>query len=557
MIKQPEIDDGELPEPGNDHFVEFAITGPPGTGKTTWLARQARLACEKHNPDKVLITSLTRAAAAEIAGRDTPIPRNNIGTLHSLCFRSLGSPIIAETRFHEFNADFPQFRLSTDHVKGEDSEVEAPGLVTQGDKLLSEVNLLRQQMIPVERYAEKHKMFIKRYSEWKVENELLDFTDLIERALDDVLYAPGRPTVLLGDECQDWSLLETNLMRKWGMETETFIRVGDPDQAIYEWRGADPDTFRRSNIPSENRRILKQSYRVPRAVHELAIQWIKQITERDDIEYLPTVNEGRVTFGSGSYRTPESFIDEIVKRIDAGQSVMVLGTCAYMLEPLKMVLKRLGVPFHNPYRKTRGDWNPLRHGRGVSATERLFAFLSEHAPLWQDEARRWTWQDLKRWTKIVNSKQILAHGAKKQIEDADKEGSPTIDELCDLFRDSFILGDLVRKAAKGDHRVYLDMVTPANRPRFDYIKAVIDRHSFAGLTDTPKLTIGTVHSVKGGEADAVFLFPDLSQAGMLQWITQGRGHDGIVRLMYVAMTRARNEIVLLQPASDLNIGSLK
>jgi hypothetical protein len=54
----------------------YFVYGPPGTGprKTTYLARQAQRAVTEHGNDSVVIASLTRAAAAEIAGRDTGIP---------------------------------------------------------------------------------------------------------------------------------------------------------------------------------------------------------------------------------------------------------------------------------------------------------------------------------------------------------------------------------------------------------------------------------------------------------------------------------------------------
>src|SRR4051812_25540689 len=75
---------------------EFRCYGPPGTGKTTWLSRQAKHAAEKHGPSGVVIASLTRAAAAEIAGRDTTVPDANVGTLHSHAFHALGRPKIME-----------------------------------------------------------------------------------------------------------------------------------------------------------------------------------------------------------------------------------------------------------------------------------------------------------------------------------------------------------------------------------------------------------------------------------------------------------------------------
>ena len=69
------------------------------------------------------------------------------------------------------------------------------------------------------------------------------------------------------------------------------------------------------------------------------------------------------------------------------------------------------------------------------------------------------------------------------------------------------------------------------------------------MHDTPKLVIGTIHSVKGGEADSVYLFPDLSRAAMREWVNTGEGHDGIIRQFYVAMTRTRENLVICASSS--------
>ncbi len=44
-----------------------------------------------------------------------------------------------------------------------------------------------------------------------------------------------------------------------------------------------------------------------------------------------------------------------------------------MLKPLVQVLRKNGIPFHNPYRKSNGWWNPLRIGKRAStANARVF-----------------------------------------------------------------------------------------------------------------------------------------------------------------------------------------
>lgn len=56
------------------------------------------------------------------------------------------------------------------------------------------------------------------------------------------------------------------------------------------------------------------------------------------------------------------------------------------------------------------------------------------------------------------------------------------------------------------------------------------------------------NSVKGGEADAVMLFPDLSTRGYEQWRGTRQQQDSVRRVFYVGMTRARDSLYLCSPS---------
>ena len=88
-------------------LTEYRIVGPPGTGKTSEVAKQvgAAVRAGKH----VVVASLTRAAAAEAAGRDMPIGKESVGTLHSLAYRALGARDIADSpkMLAEWNKEHP------------------------------------------------------------------------------------------------------------------------------------------------------------------------------------------------------------------------------------------------------------------------------------------------------------------------------------------------------------------------------------------------------------------------------------------------------------------
>src|ERR1700733_12727718 len=98
MADHPEVEEALGAIGRRDHSVtaEYRIFGPPGTGKTTNLTRQIRRAVQRFGERAVLVTRLSRAAAAELAGQDLPIAADRIGSLHSHCWHGLCRPQIAE-----------------------------------------------------------------------------------------------------------------------------------------------------------------------------------------------------------------------------------------------------------------------------------------------------------------------------------------------------------------------------------------------------------------------------------------------------------------------------
>ena len=85
----------------------------------------------------------------------------------------------------------------------------------------------------------------------------------------------------------------------------------------------------------------------------------------------------------------------------------------------------------------------------------------------------------------------------------------------------------------------------------DYPVNIVKKRGRQALLKRPQVTVGTIHSVKGGEADIVFLFPDLSYQGFLQYGQQGfGGRDAIKRMFYVGMTRAREGLILCKPCGN-------
>jgi superfamily I DNA/RNA helicase len=550
-------DIGEL-----DHSVtsEYRIFGPPGTGKTTNLTRQIRRAAERFGQDSVLVTSFSRTAAAELAGRDLPLSPDRIGTLHSHCFHVLGCPRIAECHVDEWNKENPHLQITPKKKQGrlegdESADDDGSERETPGDEFLGQLNRWRGMMIPRGAWPAVLREFAAKWNEYKEALGLLDFCDLVDTALRDIPFAPKNPSVIFADEAQDLNRMQLRLIRKWGERANYFIVAADDDQTIYSFTGATPDAVLDPEIPDDHKIILKQSYRVPRAIHSRAVRWIERVNRRQEKDYLPRPFEGDFNrLSTGTYKSPEYYIlKTALQHLEQGKSVMFLASCGYMLQPIVQVLRKNAIPFHNPYRRSNGFWNPLRMGRGSSAN-RVLSLLVAH-PEFGEGARAWTCGDFALWADWLHSEGVIKRGMKKKLSSLTPADPVTIGTLDETFEPAAL--EALLKTFDGSYGDLLDWwrrrlnATVFKRAQFTSDIAAV--RGPQALVDAPRVVVGTIHSVKGGEADVVYLFPDLSREGDAAYQQAGQPRDSVIRQFYVGMTRARETLYICQQESGMAV----
>jgi superfamily I DNA/RNA helicase len=168
-----------------DHSAtnEYRLFGPPGTGKTSGLADHVKRAAKEYGSDKLLVTSFSRTAAAELADRYLPINHDRIGTLHSFCWHTLGGPKIAEGHVAAWNRRNPGTTLTPANRQGR-LDGEQPGedddTRRAGDLMLQGLNRCRGQMLGPESWPPRVRDFAAKWEEYKRAEEILDFCDLID-----------------------------------------------------------------------------------------------------------------------------------------------------------------------------------------------------------------------------------------------------------------------------------------------------------------------------------------------------------------------------------------
>ena len=525
-------------------MVEYRLHGPPGTGKTRALAESwVPRAAQRFGSDRVVICSLTRPAASEIASRGIPIPEHNIGTLHALAFRALGRPTIAEGKIDSWNEAEGAFQITGSGPSVDEPEIRSER-GTRGDELSALAQVYRHRRIPRSQWRDDVLVFQNKWERWMGREGLTDFTGLIEDALETVPTAPGDPAVFIVDEAQDSSTLELDLVRKWASRAEDgAVLAGDGDQAIYGWRGASARAFLTPEIPAENNYHLTKSYRVPRAVHAVASRWIEQASYRYAVEYEPRDFEGLILESRGGVRNPFPILQGAIEDMEAGKSVMILAACGFMLHGIIKALRHEGVPFHNPYRPTHGGWNPLRGGG-----RRLGDYLRPDPSTYPSTFRMWNWEEAKSWTDVIRARESLATGGKAWIHRMSKDNEERAKPIAPedgrvVFGDSW--EELQTAFAEGAPLPWLrERLLPSKRKLMEYAFTIAEKRGTLALRNRPSITVGTIHSTKGGQADAVYLLPDLSASGMREFTKPGDGRDGIIRTFYVGMTRAKEKLVV-------------
>ena len=181
----------------------------------------------------------------------------------------------------------------------------------------------------------------KVYRSYKKNNYLYDFTDFLEKflLLDDDLI-PGFDTLYV-DESQDLSRLQWQVVNKIAARAKKVYVAGDDDQSIYTWAGADLSTFLSLFGIAKEKIILNQSYRVPRAIHKVALDIIDKLKLRISKPYQPTPDEGQVT----SYASWADFVSMCNKNRykDKPDKWLILARNNSQLDHARLTLSDIGI----------------------------------------------------------------------------------------------------------------------------------------------------------------------------------------------------------------------
>ena len=489
--------------------MKTIVLGPPGTGKTHTLLNKVQDYLKNVDPDKIGYFAFTKKAANEAKARamdkfnytedDLPYFR----TLHSLAFRKLGinkDQVMQKRHYEDLGRKLNLFIDYNEH------DQEETGLFTTKSDYLRLIHLAQLRNISLEHQLKlgEHNTEVdydtlvhlkNELARYKKEYDLVDYNDMILKFINS--NASPKFDVVFIDEAQDLSLMQWNMAKTiWNKTQDSFI-AGDDDQAIFRWAGADVDSF----IAQKGLMMpLKQSYRIPAKVHNLAMGIINKIRNRIDKTWQPKVHKGSL-----------SRYDDFEQVDMSSGEWLVLARTKYMLNDLEDTLYRNGYYYKNKFKKTKEqelhyaaqDWENLRKGQPMAykQIERIYGYMKNNADR----------------TKLKGM----------------------------LKESSYDISTLKQSYGLNVDSVWFEAFDDAPKRDVNYLRQM--RKNGEKLNEQPRITLSTIHGAKGGESENVILLTDLSENTMKAY---ERNTDDENRLFYVGATRTKEHLHIIEPKQE-------
>tara|TARA_R110002124_G_scaffold224388_1_gene389777 strand:+ start:3236 stop:4762 length:1527 start_codon:yes stop_codon:yes gene_type:complete len=492
--------------------------GPPGTGKTTRLLAEVTDRLESGvNPLRIAYLAFTKKAASEARGRavkllglsesDQKEQLFYFRTLHSLCYQLLSisdKKVITEADYKKFGKRVNlNFEVSIDEERR----------TKTNNPIISLLSLYRLKMSTLREeynktdfnYAWNEVDFIDRsYQEFKKTFRLIDYTDMLTE-FESIMHLvlPKTFSLICIDESQDLSPLQWKIVANLKNHTEDLILAGDDDQAIYGFTGASPEEFLHFEGEAE---VLNQSYRTPKSIYRLISGIINTIpsNKRQQKTYQPKEEEGSV------------------RRINSLQELdfssgewLILAQANYMLDTVAEDLKSAGYLFMRnggrsiSYNLTTAiiTWERLRKGKEVSAAnvQIMYKYMTGNGG------------KVQRGFKKLNVSEELFLTYDQLVSDYGLLAS--VDEIWSEALDS--------------KTITVDKT---------YVTSILRKGDDSFHLKTPRIQLSTIHGAKGGEAQNVVVFLDLTTAA----IKNNENYENH-RVFYVACSRPTENLYLVEP----------
>ncbi|HTL34637.1 MAG TPA: UvrD-helicase domain-containing protein [Kofleriaceae bacterium] len=304
-----------------------------GTGKTRVLVhRIARLVETGIEPWAILAVTFTNKAAGEMRHRLRGLLGARadamwIGTFHATCARLLrkhGAAVGLTKSFVIFDDD-DQMKLVEKLLKerGLDEQVGARTILSRFDRAKNRG--VDPRAVKTGAFDDVVEQIYPLYQAQLAKENAVDFNDLILKTLDLFKHEETARSLrvrfrhVLVDEFQDTNRVQYDLVSKFAEATRNLTVVGDDDQSIYAWRGAEPKNLLEfdRDFPDATVVKLEQNYRSTQMILDAANGVIRHNRDRHE-KSLWTDHQGGdqiEVYQAGDERGEAYFVAQSIRRL--------------------------------------------------------------------------------------------------------------------------------------------------------------------------------------------------------------------------------------------------
>ncbi len=584
-----------MKEPGKSQKEAIChLSGPamviagPGSGKTFTLTRRILFLTDvcRISAESILVITYTRAAAAEMKERYEKAcgcpDQVQFGTFHSICYQILkrAGVVTADSLIREKDKrTLLQVILSNKGLASKCSQDAISALQNEISRIKNQVRKKGLLKEPDALFSTEEITLIQReYDRHLREQGKIDFDDMITECFRLLTSCPNTLSryqeafqYILVDEFQDINPLQYEILKLLSLPANNLFVVGDDDQAIYGFRGASPGIMKQftQDYPQARLIWMTDNYRSGKAIVTLSEKLISRNEKRFSKAFQPVKEGGRITsFCFDSRREEELQMIRELSSLSFDQlfsSAIITRTNREAIQ-YTYILKNSGIPVKG----TQIRKDDLYHGFIMQDLSAFLAFLYE------GKKRSHFIQFMNRPNHFLTRAALPFETIEqKHLEQYYRNNPDMLVQIQLLFRQILIAEKLPphlaasffrktwgydrylkeRSRDLNEFRMLTEQAERIQQSFKDYIvgtslgefadrKAEEDRKNSLPGEEVPGVSVLTMHGSKGLEFDRVFL-PDVNE-GIIpaKDCRQPESLEEERRLLYVAITRAREHLYL-------------
>ena len=348
------------------------ILAGAGSGKTRVIIhRTLNLLFQNISPSKILLLTFTNKAAKEMKNRLKQLTSSQgirgmiISTFHSLCTQILYREIhhlAIKSKFSVCHSG-DQKQIYFDVYK----ELKLTPEEMPDEEIRSRISLAKNRLISPEKYPIKEnfdkviKIIYATYQNHLKHYNLLDFDDLLYYTAELFEYFPSvlekyqsKFEYIMIDEYQDTNYSQYQISKLLSLKHKNLCVVGDDDQSIYSWRGADINNILNFEKDFWQSKVVKleENYRSTKQILKAANSIIRNNQERKKKELFSIKEKGKkikIIQGNNSWNEAQKIGEDILlKRLKYNynyRDFAILYRTNSQSKPIEETFAGLNIPF--------------------------------------------------------------------------------------------------------------------------------------------------------------------------------------------------------------------